>query len=83
MKNKSYKFPVETPVDKNFDMNHDGKLNISESYLRDDYLDKLKENDNKSHLSNSPKYNDKAIGIGIFGIIIIIIAVIKLIKLLL
>ena len=80
MKNKSYKYPIETPVDKNFDLNHDGKLNISESFLRDDYLDNLKENGNKSHGSNLPKYDEKALGCGIFGVIIIIIAVIKLIQ---
>ena len=83
MKNMSYKFPIETPVDKNFDVNHDGKLNISESSLRDDYLDSLKEHGDKSHLSDSPKYDDKALGCGIFGVIIIIIAIVRLIQFLL
>ncbi len=47
MRNSSWKHPFPTPIDKLFDKDKDGMLNIYESYLRDTFIDEMKRQEEK------------------------------------
>lgn len=82
MKNKSFKYPFPTLNDKIFDADKDGKLNITETMLRDMHLDEMSRNDvencNEQNKQSQPNKSFSIANI-LVGVIVGVVAIITVV----
>ena len=77
MKNKSPRYPFETPMDKHFDSNGDGKLDTFESMWRDSALDEMHRESQRRNTTSSSG-TDSTAGCAMWVIMAVFFVVISL-----